>query len=187
MKQVRETKKSRTVRDLSDALVDLVNNQGLYDPSKADIIKSVADQSMAPGASMAMRSLLEQEAANMLEAYWSEVCLQASEELLLPYHFTSRSYFKRGKPVPQSVEEARQFVVVFGNGSTGKSAGVRFVTKEDEPDPMLLIHLQKRIDVVQKSIETHQHRISTALDSEAVGLADRQRLTNNAPLPITHA
>lgn len=186
--QTRQTKKSRTVNDLSDALVDLVSNQGIYAPSKTEIVKAAAESNLSPGASIAMRNLLEQEIANMLDSYWTEVCQQAGDELGLPFHHTSRAYIKRRKPVPMSEAEARQFVVVFGNGRTGKADGVRFVTADDEPDPMFLVHLQKRIDVIQKAIDTHKERVMQDLRHDAVSIPDKSRMLdrfNSTPAQLS--
>ena len=177
----RETRKSRMVNDLADGVVSLVNEKGDFAPSKDAIVREVAQSNLSESASAAARALLEQELANLLETYWSEVCKQAAEELRLEYHYTSKAYYRKKRTMPQSEVEARQYVVVFGNGRTGKAAGVRFVTEDDAPDPMLLVALEKRIDVISKAIETHRQNIDATIGSAAISLPDKTRMQQKMP------
>jgi hypothetical protein len=143
-------------------------------------------QAFTSGTSKAMTDLLATELANLLDNYFNDVCKLAEIELSLPYHLTSREWYKRGAKFPKSEEEARQYVVVFGNGKTGRAAGVRFVTEEDEPDPMLLVSLNKKIDVVNKAIATHNKRLVSVLNSDSVSHSTVEVMVDKLPsLPGT--
>jgi len=175
-----QTKKSRTVAQLSDALVTLVND-GLYDPTKANIVDAVVRDQLSASADKVFIDMMSSETSNMLETYFADVCKAASDDLGLPYHYTSKLWYRKTAVMPKSEEEARQFVVVFGNGRTGKAAGVRFVTPDDEPDPMLLVALNKQIDVINAAIKTHSDKISRVIMTESVGLEDRGRFQKRLP------
>ena len=180
MSITRVTKKSRTVSEFVDTIIELVDD-GTRDIQKSVLVDAVVSGAIADGTSKAISDVLATEMANLLDNYFSDVCKAAEDELRLPYHLTSRAWYKKGARPPQSEEEARQYVVVFGNGNTGRSAGVRFVTVEDEPDPMLLVSLNKRIDVINAAIKTRNLRLKTTLASEAVSVSAGSRLVDRLP------
>jgi hypothetical protein len=181
------TKKSRTVESLSSAIVGLVQEDGVLDPTKTAIVESVVAGMITPGAPTVFVDMLRTEMANMLETYFSEVCQAAGNELGLPFHYTSKRWYSKAAAYPESKLEAQQYIVVFGNGRTGKAAGVRFVTPDDEPDPMLLCALEKSIDVVNAAINTHTDRIHKVLSSGSVGLTDANEYRNRLPPPLSQA
>lgn len=191
------TKKSRIVQEISSVIVNLVIDGEVYDPSKTQIVNAVVSDNLGDSTSTTAKLFLETEYSNALENYFSEICEMASAELDLPFHYTSKFWYKggivkikdednkviderilRAKTMPTSSVEASRFVVIFGNGRTGKAAGVRFVTKEDEPDPMLLIAMEKKIDVINSAFYTHRERIKKIISSEAIGLNDANRFKN---------
>jgi hypothetical protein len=167
MSEVRNTKKSRLVSGMADAVVGLVAD-GNRSPSQAQIVSAIVGRDMGPAASTAFRVLYEDEVANQLERYFSEVCAAASATLECAHHYTSAAFYAKGMRWPNSEAEARQFVVVFGNGRTGSAMGVRFPTAEDEPDAMLLVATQKKIDVINAAICTHRERTAALLTSPAL-------------------
>lgn len=175
---VRNTRKSRLVREMAEAVVQLVEN-GNRAPTKAKIAEQVVDNSMGEFASSVMRTVLQEEISNELERYFSEVCRAAGDAMNgAQFHYTSAAYYRSGKRVPQTYEEAKRFVVCFGNGRTGNASGVRFPTIEDEPDSMLLVATQKAVDVVVASIETHRNRINKMLQAPALPQSEVGALVN---------
>lgn len=168
---VRNTRKSRLVGQFADTIASLVS-EGNNAPSKSDIVKAIVDESLKVDASIAVRTMLEDETANSLEPYFFDACRLASRvmgvgETPAAYHFVTRNFYKcRG--IPRSLEEAKAFVVCFANGQRGKAAGVRFPTIEDEPDAMLLVATQKSVEVINKSIETHMGRLNAMAQSSAL-------------------
>ena len=185
---VRNTRKSRLISDFSDAVVELVA-EGNKSPSKGDIVEKVVSANII-GTSSAIRSLLTDEMANELERYFSDVCKCASTALgNVDYHLVTSLYYKRRKPVPQSEAEARSFVCVFGNGRTGKSAGVRVPDSSDQPDVMFYIATEKSIDVINKALATQMERLNKSVQSPALGLNQGKMLENqlNKPLLQTQA
>lgn len=175
-----ETKKSRTITALSTAVVDLVYGE-TFDPTKAQIVDEVVASSVSEGTPKIVTDVLSAEMANLLETYFADVCKAAADEIGLPYHYTSKKWYSKTSFMPKSEDEAKQFVVVFGNGRTGKAAGVRFVQPEDEPDPMLLVALMKDITVVNEAIKTRNDRIQGALMSGSVGKLDAVQMGRMLP------
>lgn len=188
---IRNTRKSRLVADFAEAVCELYLEEN-KSPSKSDIVERLVATNMS-GPSAVIRSLLTEEMANELERYFAEVCKSASMALGdVDYHLVTTAYYKgKKRPVPETYEQARRFVCVFGNGQTGKSAGVRFPDASDEPDAMLYIATAKSIDVVNKAIETHLKRLAKASTNSALGVNQQQALreqlpmTSNAPISIT--
>lgn len=176
----RVTKKSRTVEEFVSAIVERVDS-GQFDLAKSTIVDAVVTAAVVPGTSKAVTDVLSTEMSNLLDNYFSEVCKAAELELRIPYHLTSKAWYKRGATPPQSEEEARQYVVVFGNGNTGRAAGVRFVTREDEPDPMLLVSLNKRMDVINSAIATRNNRLRMVLESDSVSPKLGENMTKRLP------
>jgi len=189
MSEVRNTRKSRIVEQIADAIAELVSG-GDTSPSKSEIVSSIVNGSLNEAASPAIRAMLEDEVANNLDRYFSESC-EAASKLLAPsgvpaaFHYVTTSYYKARRPVPRSEEEARQYVVCFGNGRTGKAAGVRYPTAEDEPDAMLLIHLQKSSETIRKAVETHNAKFVERLSSPAIGDFARGTLFAEMPRLLT--
>lgn len=181
---IRNTRKSRLIADFSEAVVDLVLD-GTKAPSKCEIVEKVVASNIT-GTSSAIRSLLTDEMANELERYFADVCKVAAQAMGdKDYHLVTSAYYKRKRPVPQSYEEARQFVCVFGNGRTGKSAGVRFPDASDQPDAMLLVATEKSIDVINKAIETHQEKMKGAINSPALTDGQRAKLMGHAQFQLS--
>jgi hypothetical protein len=58
---------------------------------------------------------------------------------------------------------------------------VRFPTADDEPDAMLLIHLQKSSDTIRKAVETHTAKFVERLQSPAIGDFSRGKLFAEMP------
>jgi hypothetical protein len=179
-----ETKKSRTIDDLAGAIVALVEDS-VYDPTKKQIVASYVSSQLGEAASTIAVGIMETEVANLLDTYWAEICAKASQNLDLPMHYTSKKWYDKSALMPKSKEEAKEYVITFGNGRRGKPAGVRFVTPEDEPDPMLLIALEKNIDVINRAIQTKNARIESVLASGAVSRLDAFKLRNRLPYPIS--
>lgn len=174
MNENRNTRKSRIVAEMADAIVELVSD-GDRAPSKERIVTSIVDNNLGPGADSSVRAILEDEMANILERYWSDICKKASESMNhAAFHYVSRKYY-RSRRMPETYEEALAFVICFGNGRRGKAKGVRFPTEEEEPDAMMLVATQKSIDVVNAAFKTHFKRIERNLDSPA--LPDDKRLS----------
>ena len=173
---VRNTRKSRLVNEMSETLWELVMN-GNRSPSKSEIVDAVVSNSVTDGASSAIKALLEDETANMLERYFADVCKAAAHALdNSPYHLVSKAFYKKGSRPPRDMEEVTSFVVCFGNGRQSRAAGVRFPCSEDEPDALLLYVTQKDMDVTQKALATHEARIKTRIDSPALPQEKRAEL-----------
>jgi hypothetical protein len=177
------TKKSRMIAELSSAIVSLVQENGVYSPTKAAIVDYVVQTMVRPGTPTVFTDMLRSETANMLETYFSEVCRAAGDELDLPFHYTSKKWHSKKSTFPQSKVEARQYIVMFGNGRIGKAAGVRFVTKDDDPDPMLLCALEKDINMVNAAINSHSQRIKKLLSSDAISITDSSIFRAKLPAP----
>jgi len=160
---------------LSEAVVSLFR-QGKSDPTKIDILDVAIQNTISEGSPQIVRDVLCVEFGNLLENYFKEVCASAAEEIGCPYHYTSKKWYASGSFMPKSEEEARAFIVVFGNGRTGKAAGVRFVKEEDEPDPMLLVALSKDIGVINSAISTRIKKVEKAIESGAIGAGDAIKL-----------
>lgn len=177
---IRNTRKSRLIAEFSEAVVDLVL-EGVQAPSKGEIVERVVASNIV-GTSSAIRSVVTDEMANELERYFSEVCKSAGQAMGdVDYHLVTSAFYKRKRPVPQSYEEARQYVCVFGNGRTGKAAGVRFPTEQDQPDAMLLVATEKSIDVINKAIETHMQKTKAMINSPMLTEAQRFSLVGSSP------
>jgi hypothetical protein len=175
MSNERVTRKSRTIAEFVAGIVEMIGKD-IHDIQKSALVDTMISNSIVQGTSKAVSDLLATELANMLDTYFADICKVAQEEIGLPYHLTSRAWYKRGAKPPQSEAEAKQYVVVFGNGRTGKAAGVRFVTQDDEPDPMLLVALSKRMDVVDAAIKTHDERLKKDITAARLSVADSPEL-----------
>ncbi len=174
MKTQRVTKKSRNVDQFAAALAELFD-KGTHDVSKAELVDYVVKAALVPGTSTAIVDILHAEMANILDSYWREICEAAKEMIDLPYHYTSTVWYQKGQKQPDNEIDAKEFVIVVGNGRRGKAAGVRFVTPDDEPDPMLLVSLNKRMDVVNAAIKTRNERLTKDLNSPSARLGERVR------------
>ena len=141
----RNTKKSRLVGEFSNSIVELVLEEN-YAPSKMDIIENVVNQSLGHGASIAIRTLMEDELANELERYFRDSVKAAADELDMPYHLVSRKYYTR-RSFPASKDIARTQIATFGNGRGNKAAGIRFVdtSQGDVNDIYLMLVAEKRM------------------------------------------
>ena len=172
---MRFTKKSRTIEEFVDAIEELVKD-GSYDIPKSMLVDRVVEDAVVKGVNKVISDLLSQELANMLDNYFTEICQGASERLgSLPYHYTSRERYKRGFRMPASEAEAGRFVVVFGNGTRGSAAGLRFVDVEDTAtDPMYLCVMRKRIEVGDDAAATRDAKLHNELD--ALPIETRNRL-----------
>ena len=179
-KKTRVTKKSRTIEEFVSAAVMMAAN-GQLDISKTELVDEVVSQNVVAGASKAVTDLMSAELSNLLETYYAEITAVAADELKLPYHYTSKAWYKRGRKAPQSELEAREYVVVFGNGRTGRAAGVRFVTAEDDPDPMLYVALKKQVDVINAAIATHDKKLRKVLASPSISTALGEELAARLP------
>jgi hypothetical protein len=184
MSEVRVTQKSRLVAEMSEALTELYD-AGNCAPTKSEIITGAAARSLSDGASPVMKILLETEIANALDKYFQEVCDSASRQLGLQYHYTSRQFYKDKRRIPSSFVEAQAYVVCFGNGRRGSAEGVRFVTKEDEPDPLMAVFTQKSVDVINAAIRTQLTKVKAVLDSGVLGESESLRLGQLMPRVLT--
>lgn len=171
------TKKSRMVSELSSAIIELVEKNGQFDLTKTAIVDCMVANAVNESTPKVMIDMMSSETANMLETYFNEVCKEAEDELGLPYHYTSNKWYRRKKALPSTEAEAREYVVMFGNGRTGKAAGVRFVTKTDHPDPMLFVSLKKQINVINQAIKTRKARVHKMLSSDSVGAIESLSLS----------
>ncbi|RLB97844.1 MAG: hypothetical protein DRH90_22755 [Deltaproteobacteria bacterium] len=178
------TRKSRTVESLASALVDIVRG-GDAAPKKAEIVARYIFDVLGSDTDRVAVDILSSEMSNMLDCYFSEVCRAAADVLQLEYHYTSKAWFAARKRLPQDEQDAKRFVVVFGNGRTGKAQGVRFVSPDDEPDPMLLVALEKSCHTVTTAFQTHTARIQKTLASGVVGVADAARLSGDTQHRLT--
>lgn len=180
--EVRNTRKSRLVNEMAEAIWELVAN-GNSAPSKGEIVTAVVDASLGDAASPAIRALMEDEVANTLERYFYDACKLAAEFIggksPAVYHLVSKRFYSAKRRIPRDMEEAQGFVVCFGNGRRGPAAGVRFPCEEDEPDAMLLVATKKGIDVVNAAINTHQERLFRMATSPAIPTDARERLCGN--------
>ena len=151
-KIVRVTKKSRLVAEFGDCVVELVL-EGNSSPSKDVIVEAVVDNTLGDGASTAIRTLLEDELANELCRYFSDIVRYAHNELEAPYHLVTKAYYDKRKALPETKAEARAFVSTFANGRSRGAAGVRFVVDNSDVDVYLAVVAEKRIDVSRQSVE----------------------------------
>ncbi len=134
MQNQRITKKSRLVKEFSDCMVDLVTS-GTNDPSKKEVVSCVVSNSITPQAGVSIETILQEELANELDRYWSEVVKLSAERLGLPYHGINKHYYKaKGKGLAKSKAEAQGHVATFANGRTGAAVGVRFVEQPHSVD-----------------------------------------------------
>ena len=184
MKPTRNTTKSRTIETYADAGIHLVTS-GKYYFTKSELVSEITDQCLSAKAPVSMRTMFEAEAANLLDTYYRDISEAISEGVGLPYHFTSRA-FHRKESMPLSEEEAKSFVVCFGNGRRGKAEGLRFVRPEDNPDPMMLVATQKAMDVVKKALDTQVERLRKLSQNPALPLDSRIRLREQLP-PLLEA
>jgi hypothetical protein len=184
MSTSRNTRKSRIVNSVSEALVDLYREDGVHAPTKGQIVDRVVDNSLVAGVDLSVRQMLETEMSNALETYFAEICKQASAELGLPFHYTSKAYYRRGIKPPESMQEAFAFIVAFGNGRTGKAAGVRFVTPDDEPDPMLLAATKREMDVIQTAFKTQRDRLAERLEHPAMNKPVHATIVRNQQVAL---
>lgn len=186
MAEIRVTAKSRLVAELVEATVELVE-EGNFSPTKSEIVTASAMRNLGEGASQVMRSLLEAEIANALEKYLPEVGEGSAKELGLQYHYTSQKFYKHRKKIPESLEEAKLYVVCFGNGRRGKAEGVRFVTREDEPDPLMAVATQKSVDTINAAITTQLSKIRAVIDSGVLGIERSEEIASRMPRVIAQA
>lgn len=177
--QKRNTTKSRTIETYADAGIHLVTS-GNYYFTKSQLVAEITSQCVSQKAPVAMRTMFEAEAANLLDTYFKDIADAISEGVGLPYHFTSRE-FHRVESFPNSEEKCKQFVVCFGNGRRGKAAGLRFVTPEDDPDPMMLVATRTAMDVVKKALDTQVERLRELSENPSLPLDSRLKLRANLP------
>lgn len=85
-----------------------------------------------------------------------------------------------------SEEEAKNFVVCFGNGRRGKAHGLRFVRPEDDPDPMMLVATQKAMDVVKQALDTQVERLRKLSQNPSLPMDSRIKLRAQLP-PLLEA
>lgn len=182
--QKRNTTKSRTIETYADAGAHLVAS-GKYHFTKSELVAEITNQCVSSKAPVSMRTMFEAEAANLLDTYYKEIADAISESVGLPYHFTSRE-FHREEAMPMSEEEAKSFVICFGNGRRGKAHGLRFVRPEDDPDPMMLVATQKAMDVVKKALETQVERLRKLSQNPSLPLDSRLKLRQQLP-PLLEA
>jgi len=183
-KPVRNTTKSRTIQAFADAGISLVADGNPFF-TKGELVAEMTKDSLSHKAPVAMRTMFEAEAANLLDTYFKDVAEAISEGVGLPYHFTSKE-FHRKETMPQSETETASFVVCFGNGRRGKAYGLRFVTAEDDPDPMMLLATQKSMDVVKKALDTQVQRLRKLSSNPALPLDSRLKLREQLP-PLIEA
>lgn len=181
---VRNTTKSRTIQSFADAGISIVTGGKPYF-TKGELVAEMTKDSLSHKAPVAMRTMFEAEAANLLDTYFKDVADAISEGVGLPYHMTSKE-FHRNEAMPQSEAETASFVVCFGNGRRGKAYGLRFVTAEDDPDPMMLLSTQKSMDVVKKALETQVQRLRKLSSNPALPLDSRMKLREQLP-PLLEA
>jgi len=179
MQQKRNTTKSRTIETYADAGVHLVAS-GNYHFTKGELVAEITSQCVSQKAPVSMRTMFEAEAANLLDTYFKDIAEAISEGVGLPYHFTSRE-FHRKESIPLSEDEAKNFVVCFGNGRRGKAHGLRFVTPEDDPDPMMLVATRTAMDVVKKALDTQVERLRELSENPSLPLDSRLKLRANLP------
>lgn len=179
MKVTRNTTKSRTIETYADAGIHLVT-QGRYYFTKGELVSEITSQCVSQKAPVAMRTMFEAEAANLLDTYFKEIAESISEGVGLPYHLTSRE-FHRKEAMPLSEADAKSFVVCFGNGRRGKAHGLRFVTPEDDPDPMMLVATQKAMDVVKRALDTQVERLRKISENPSLPLESRLKLRAQLP------
>jgi hypothetical protein len=165
-KPVRNTKKSRIIAELSEAIIDqyLTGDNAI---SKGEIVAMVITNNIGSEASTAIRVMLEDEIANELDRYFYEVVKIAAEAIGRPHHLVTNKYFKQENLV-KSKYTAQQMVCVFGNGRMGKAAGVRFVPEGVTNDPYLAIAMEKdfcRVKGVNKGLND---RVEEATSSGAL-------------------
>ena len=184
MQVKRNTTKSRTIETYADAGVHLVTNGSFYF-TKSELVAEITKQCLSSKAPVSMRTMFEAEAANLLDSYYREIADAISESVKLAYHFTSRE-FHREEVMPMSEEEAKSFVVCFGNGRRGKAHGLRFVRPEDDPDPMMLVATQKAMDVVKKALDTQVERLRRLSENTSLPFDCRLRLREQLP-PLLEA
>lgn len=184
MQVKRNTTKSRTIETYADAGVHLVTN-GKFCFTKSELVTEITNQCVSPRAPVSMRTMFEAEAANLLDSYYREIAEAISEGVGLPYHFTSRE-FHREEVMPMSEDEAKSFVVCFGNGRRGKAHGLRFVRPEDDPDPMMLVATQKAMDVVKKALDTQVERLRKLSQNPSLPFDSRLKLREQLP-PLLEA
>ena len=185
MKVTRNTTKSRTIETYADAGIHLVTGRRKYHFTKSELVAEITSQCVSQKAPVAMRTMFEAEAANLLDTYFKEIAEAISEGVGLPYHFTSTE-FHREEAMPMSEAEAKSFVVCFGNGRRGKAAGLRFVRPEDDPDPMMLVATQKAMDVVKKALDTQVERLRKLSQNPSLPLDSRLKLREQLP-PLLEA
>jgi hypothetical protein len=181
MTNIRNTKKSRTVNEFADCIIDIVE-AGNPSPSKTDIVKCVLEGSLSESAPVMVRTMLEDELANELDRYFKESVEQAAEKLNLPYHMVSK-HFYRCKEIPTDLEGSRKLVASFGNGRGSKAVGVRFVENDETGiDPLYAIAMDKRTHVVEKTVIKHKENVIKAVKQGALpasyAIGERNLLTN---------
>jgi len=173
-----ETRKSRIINEFAEVISDLYLDD-VKDPSKKAIVSAMVSESLGESASISLVEILTAELANRLDNYFAEICDLSGQIINLPFHYVSKRWYQhraRRGLMPSDLGEVSKFVVVFGNGRTGKAAGVRFVDASEEPDPMLLFSTSKRVEVVNAAILTHQTNIRKVLGSASISDQDAERL-----------
>lgn len=150
---------------------------GITAPSKSQIVDCVARASLDESASVAIKTMLEDELANELERYFPDVCKAAQEVLDAPFHLVNSEFYKKSrKSFAKSKEEARKQVATFGNGRTGKAKGVRFVMETSSVDIYLAIVAEKRVVATNGTIKSTNSFINDAVVSGALPPSNAKHL-----------
>lgn len=179
----RNTKKSRIVAEMAECTADLVL-AGNIAPAKGAVVTCVINNSLGEGASTAIKTLLEDELANELERYYAEVCKAASIILNgAPYHYVKAAYYKKLRKFPESKEEARERMVLFGNGTTGKAVGVRYVLS-DKTDLYLAVQAEKQIDNVNSIINRGNEKLVNMANTGALPPLNLDKLAKPSKLGL---
>jgi hypothetical protein len=168
--------KAGLINDMASSIVDIVSS-GNNHPAKKDVLGEVVKRSMSPGASIAAISSFTDGMGQSIEVYWGDACRRASEMMdHRHYHLTSSEFYAEGCKKPTTLVDAMKYVVCFGNGRRGKSAGVRFVSADDQPDAMYLYATQKQVEVVNAALETQRIKTAHMISSPAIGNEERVKL-----------
>lgn len=168
--------KAGLINDVSLAILDIVSGGNTH-PSKKDVLGDMVKRALSAGSSTAVVSMVTNQMAIEIESYWGDASRKASEMMdNRHYHFTSSDFYEEGCKKPMTMVDAMKYVVCFGNGRRGKSAGVRFVSVDDQPDVMYLVATQKQVDVVNAAIETQRLKTAYMVSSPALSFETRAQL-----------
>lgn len=183
MKNIRITKKYRTLNAITSVIEEMVLGENDCCPSIGRVVDSLVDDNLSENADPAIRTLVMDEIANDVTRYFPEACAQVSQENEdIPYHFVNNAFYKAVKSntyrTPETPEAARKFVAMFANGRGNKTAGVRFLNdyKEAAGDHLYAVYNERLCEVSAAAAKASANKFINAWKKGVLTVTDVKKL-----------